>query len=129
MSFERLAKQFVMVGKLQLGNGVVLFDGTTTPTDGTSGTGAGQAGPGSVYFRTAAKQFVNTGTKGSPTWVNISASAASNSPSVSPSASKSPSASVSPSQSPSASGSPSASKSPSSSTSPSKSPSASASPS
>lgn len=39
------------------------------PTDGTSGTGAGFAGPGSMYFDTATGLiYTNTGTKLSPTW-------------------------------------------------------------
>lgn len=48
-----------------------LLVGTGTPVDGTSGTGAGFAGPGSLYIDTATpKIFINggAGTKASPVW-------------------------------------------------------------
>jgi hypothetical protein len=39
------------------------------PTSGTSGTGAGFAGPGSTYVNTATGfKYLNTNTKASPTW-------------------------------------------------------------
>lgn len=39
------------------------------PTSGTSGTGAGFAGPGSEYINvTTGLRYVNTNTKASPTW-------------------------------------------------------------
>jgi hypothetical protein len=39
------------------------------PTDGTSGTGADFAGPGSVYTNiTTGQKYINTGTKASPIW-------------------------------------------------------------
>lgn len=39
------------------------------PTDGTSGTGAGFAGPGSTYVNiTTGDKYLNTNTKASPTW-------------------------------------------------------------
>lgn len=57
------------VGKLQLANGVQLLTGAGAPTSGTSGTGVGQAGPGSFYFDVTNKQvWLNANTKASPTW-------------------------------------------------------------
>lgn len=42
---------------------------TGAPTSGTSGTGAGFAGPGSVYTNiSGGAKYVNTNTKASPTW-------------------------------------------------------------
>lgn len=39
------------------------------PVNGTSGTGAGFAGPGSTYVNTAnGAKYINTGSKASPTW-------------------------------------------------------------
>jgi len=57
------------VGGLVLKRGVILFTGADAPTNGTSGTGAGKAGPGSMYFRTNGSVYSNTNTKASPTWV------------------------------------------------------------
>ncbi len=43
--------------------------GSGAPTDGTSGTGKGSAGPGSVYVDYAAGNwYLNKGTKASPSW-------------------------------------------------------------
>lgn len=45
----------------------------TAPVDGTSGTGAALAGPGSSYTNiTNGHRFINVNTKASPTWMNIS---------------------------------------------------------
>lgn len=50
-------------------NDVMALQGTGAPTDGTSGTGAGQAGKGSRYTDTTnANLYLNAGTKASPTW-------------------------------------------------------------
>lgn len=44
------------------------------PTSGTSGTGAGFAGPGSTYVNTTTgAKYINTGTKASPTWSVLAA--------------------------------------------------------
>lgn len=95
----RLSRGTVLVGAVVLKNGVALFDGTTAPVNGV--TGAGFAGPGSLYFRTSGKIYSNTGTKASPTWtaavITLASESPSASPSKSPSASQSPSASASPS--------------------------------
>lgn len=50
---------------------------TTDPTNGTSGTGAGFAGPGSTYTNTATGTvFENIGTKASPFWISLSGASA-----------------------------------------------------
>jgi len=64
-----------MMGALRdlVDNGVFNLAGTGTPTNGTSGTGAGFAGPGSFYFDyTNGIAYVNRGTKLSPTWASHS---------------------------------------------------------
>ena len=61
---------------VMFGDGLWLFSGSAAPTDGTSGTGAGWAGPGSIYVRgstTNSKAYINTNTKASPTWTVIGA--------------------------------------------------------
>lgn len=51
--------------------------GSGAPTNGTSGTGVGRAGPGSMYFRTSnGAIYVNTNTKASPTWSQLGSIAA-----------------------------------------------------
>jgi len=48
---------------------VWMFADAGAPTNGTSGTGAGFAGPGSLYFNTTTgKAYINSNTKASPTW-------------------------------------------------------------
>jgi len=56
---------------IRFGNNVLHLAGSATPTNGTSGTGAGQAGPGSVYSAATGIVFVNQGTKASPFWVPV----------------------------------------------------------
>ena len=47
------------------------------PTSGSSGTGNGFSGPGSVYTNTTnGAKYINTGTKASPTWSLLATSAA-----------------------------------------------------
>ena len=47
------------------------------PTSGTSGTGAGFAGPGSTYVNTSnGAKYINTNTKASPTWSIIAVGSA-----------------------------------------------------
>jgi hypothetical protein len=51
---------------------VWVFGGADAPTDGTSGDGAGWAGPGSTYIRTSnGRHYHNEGTKASPTWTIV----------------------------------------------------------
>lgn len=60
------------IGMLVLGNGTILLDGSAAPTDGTTGTGAGVAGIGSLYFRTTnGAIYTNSNTLASPTWTLI----------------------------------------------------------
>lgn len=52
-------------------NGVLILENAGAPSDGS--TGAGFAGPGSLIVdRTNKKLYMNTGTKASPTWENLS---------------------------------------------------------
>lgn len=53
---------------IQLKNHVRIMSGSAAPSDGTSGTGAGKAGPGSLYLRTNGSMYQNTNTQASPTW-------------------------------------------------------------
>lgn len=62
------------VGGLLMRNGVVQITGTGAPVNGT--TGAGVAGPGSLYFRTNGAIYANTNTKASPTWSQLGSVAA-----------------------------------------------------
>lgn len=53
---------------------LVWIGGTAAPTDGTSGTGANVAGPGSKYTRqdgASSNEFIQRGTLASPTWVSV----------------------------------------------------------
>lgn len=56
---------------VRFANDIVQSTGSAAPTNGTSGTGAGVSGPGSVYYRTNGSVYVNTNTKASPTWVSL----------------------------------------------------------
>lgn len=59
-------------GGLDLGDGVWIIQGAGAPTSGTSGDGAGFAGPGSQYIdRTSGTPYKNTNTAASPTWAAI----------------------------------------------------------
>lgn len=59
-------------GDINLGNDVAVIGKAGAPTDGTSGTGAGLAGPGSLCIdRTNAVLYINTGTKASPVWTIV----------------------------------------------------------
>lgn len=53
---------------VRLNGDVCLIVGAAAPTDGAGGTGAGFAGPGSLYIRTTGIILVNTNTKASPAW-------------------------------------------------------------
>lgn len=59
-------------------NGVWLFTANGVPVAGTTGTGAGWAGPGSLCIGldtggSTWKLYINTGTKASPTWTVVGA--------------------------------------------------------
>ena len=100
MAVFTITRGLAKVGRVQLANGVVLFDRVSPPVDGV--TGKNWAPPGSVCFRTNGDQYTNTGTTQVPVWTPVfmaQAKSASVSPSHShsPSSSHSPSASASPS--------------------------------
>lgn len=64
-------RTFGLVGNtgFNFGNDVCIIQSAGAPTDGTSGTGAGEAGPGSLCVdRTNKNVYVNANTKASPTW-------------------------------------------------------------
>mgnify|MGYP001607314335 CR=1 FL=1 len=61
---------------IRLSNDVVVKPGTGAPADGVSGTGAGFAGPGSLYVNISdGKWYTNTNTKASPTWTVVGSQA------------------------------------------------------
>lgn len=52
-----------------INNNVGFITGSGAPTDGTSGTQVGKAGPGTIYIDLATGNlYVNLGTKASPVW-------------------------------------------------------------
>jgi hypothetical protein len=56
---------------IYMGNSLYIFSHSTTPSDGTSGTGAGITGKGSICMaEDTGEIYTNTGTKASPTWTN-----------------------------------------------------------
>jgi hypothetical protein len=65
-------RPFIKPG-IRIGNAVAFISGAGAPTNGTSGTGVGYAGPGSVYSDVTNKQlYTNTNTAASPTWSALS---------------------------------------------------------
>lgn len=70
--FARLGGIYSNAGTLETVADLCILGGTSAPTDGASGTGAGQCGAGSAYYRQAGASsnvYINRGTKASPTWV------------------------------------------------------------
>jgi len=62
-------KNFQASAKSLVEHGVINIAGYGVPTSGTSGTGVGVCGPGSLYFdATNALLYMNTNTTASPTW-------------------------------------------------------------
>lgn len=62
---------FYKKAPVRLPGDIVMLTGAGVPVDGVAGTGAGVAGPGSLYFRTGAGSlYVNggAGTQASPVW-------------------------------------------------------------
>jgi hypothetical protein len=53
---------------IRTGNNTGIFNISGAPTNGTSGTLVGVAGPGSVLLRSNGAIYINTNTKASPTW-------------------------------------------------------------
>jgi hypothetical protein len=65
------------VGELLMNKDRATFSGSGAPVNGTSGTGVGIGGPGSLYFRLSnGAIYVNTNTKASPTWSQLGSVAA-----------------------------------------------------
>jgi hypothetical protein len=55
-----------------LGDNCLVMTGAGAPTNGTSGSGAGYAGIGSLYInKTSGTMYQNTGTLASPTWTAV----------------------------------------------------------
>lgn len=75
MGFIRMGGRVVnAAGATVTVTNIRILGGTAAPTDGTSGTGAANAGPGSVYMRqdgTDSNFYINRGTLASPTWVTV----------------------------------------------------------
>lgn len=65
-------RPFVKPG-IRIGNNTGLFSIAGAPTDGTSGTLVGVAGPGALLMRTNGTLYVNSNTKASPAWTVLSA--------------------------------------------------------
>jgi len=62
----------VAEGGVGLGANVWMFRNAGVPGGGTTGTGAGWAGPGSICSDlTGKKLYINTNTKASPTWTVV----------------------------------------------------------
>lgn len=62
-----------MASYSSLGGGLVIVTNAGAPSNGTSGTGAGVAGPGSLLVdSTNCNLYQNTNTKASPTWTQFS---------------------------------------------------------
>ena len=58
-------------GDIRMSNDVIVAQGGA-PVDGTAGTQATAAGPGSLYIDTTNKKlYINTNTKASPTWTLV----------------------------------------------------------
>lgn len=61
-------------GGMVVKNDVHVSSGSGAPSNGTSGTGVGSAGPGSLYVDIAnGKWYSNTNTMASPTWTVVGA--------------------------------------------------------
>lgn len=70
MSWEIVRRSLSVHGMFKVGRGgFTILTGAGAPTDGTSGSGAGEAGPGSFYVDTDnAAWYINGGTKATPAW-------------------------------------------------------------
>jgi hypothetical protein len=67
--YQPVDEDFYNKAPLRLVRNVVVLVNDAAPVDGTSGTGAGTAGPGSMYVDTAgADLYINAGTLASPAW-------------------------------------------------------------
>ena len=69
--YIRMGGRYPNAGTVETVADLVVLAGTAAPTDGTSGTGAGHAGAGSLYVRQSgsdSKVYINGNTMASPTW-------------------------------------------------------------
>jgi hypothetical protein len=73
-SVYRGGRPFIKPG-LRFGNNTGIFNKSGSPVDGTSGSFARIAGPGSILMSTSGVAYYNSNTKASPTWVALSGSA------------------------------------------------------
>lgn len=65
-------KGAISAGAIVVARLAYILAAEAAPTNGTSGDGAGFAGPGSLYIdATNAKLYINTNTKASPTWTVV----------------------------------------------------------
>lgn len=68
LAWDNVNKEII----LDITNDIRIKVGAGAPTDGSSGTGAGRMGKGSLYLdRTNGKIHINEGTKASPTYQNV----------------------------------------------------------
>lgn len=70
--YAAVDEDFYLKAPVRLVQDVVFLVNDGSPVDGTSGSGAGDAGPGSLFFDTSGKKlYINTNTKASPTWTVV----------------------------------------------------------
>lgn len=72
--YIRMGGRYPNAGVLETVTDLCILAGTAAPTDGASGTGAGEAGPGSLYIRQSGANsvlYINTNTLASPTWTIV----------------------------------------------------------
>ena len=72
--FIRMGGVFPNAGTNETVTAVAIIAGTAVPTNGVSGTGAANAGAGSLYIRqsgAASVLYINTNTLASPTWTVV----------------------------------------------------------
>lgn len=69
MGVNLLTQGTAKVGRMVIQNSVLFLSDAGAPVDGVSGTGAGDAGIGSLYVNvTNGDHYRNTNTQASPTW-------------------------------------------------------------
>lgn len=70
--YAAVDEDFYLKAPMRLVKDVVFLVNDGAPVDGTSGSGAGNAGPGSLFFDTSGKKlYINTNTTASPTWTVV----------------------------------------------------------
>jgi len=74
VAYLMLGGRFLNITTLETTADICVLAGTAAPTNGTSGTGAGNCDSGSLYIRQAGASStlsINTNTKASPTWTGL----------------------------------------------------------